>query len=281
MRNNEQGNSYREYYFHDKEEKAEMRLTIPKDSPLRKSFNRRLTKLVYKYLRPVLEAFKIGYLSKPFAVGNKTGNREFLEVFDFKNGFFVEIGGFDGFLGSPTYYLEKIRGWHGILVEPIPEYFQICKATRQSSGVFQAACVGFNHAEEHIDLIIGSHSTRVESISDSTPERQEWLIGFSKNRAEDDRIARIRAVPISYLLDEYFAIEKTKAIDLLVLDVEGFELQVLLGLDFQKYRPKNVLIECQTVDAFEEILQFLSTQKYSFSRKYSHHDYLFEDKMFV
>jgi FkbM family methyltransferase len=258
-----------------------MRLIKPKDSRLGKSFKRRLTKIVYKYLRPVLEALKIGHLSKPFAVGNKIGNREFLEVFDFKNGFFVEIGGFDGFLGSPTYYLEKIRGWHGVLVEPIPDYFQTCKATRQSSRVFQAACVGFNHDEDHIDLIIGSHSTRVESISDSTPERQEWLRGFSKNRAEEDRIARIKAVPISFLLDEYFAIEKTKAIDLLVLDVEGFELEVLLGLDFQKYRPKNVLVECQTSDAFEEILQFLSTQKYSFSRKYSHHDYLFEDKVFV
>ena len=268
------------YFFQVKEEMAEKRIIKYKDSRLRKSLKRRLTKIAYNYLRPVLESFKIGYFSQPFSVGNKTGNREFLEAFDFKNGFFVEIGGFDGFLGSPTYYLEKIRGWHGILVEPVPDQFQTCKATRKSSRVFQAACVGFDYDEEFIDLIIGSHSTRVESISDSTPERQEWLRDFSKKRSEEDRIARVHAVPLQFLLDEYFANESITAFDLLVLDVEGFELQVLYGLDFQKYRPKNILAECQTSDAYEEILQFLSARNYSTGRKYSHHDYLFQDKIF-
>ena len=256
---------------------AEMRLIKYKVSRLRKSLKRRLTKVLDNYLRPLLQSFKIGYLSQPFSVGNKTGNREFLEVFDFKSGFFVEIGGFDGFLGSPTYYLEKIRGWSGILVEPIPDQFQTCKATRKSSRVFQAACVGFDHDEEFIDLIIGGHSTRVESIGDSTPERQEWLRDFSKKRSEEDRIARVHAVPLQFLLDEYFANKSITTFDLLVLDVEGFELEVLYGLDFQKYRPKNVLVECQTSDAYEEILQFLTARSYSTGRKYSHHDYLFQD----
>lgn len=257
-----------------------MKLLNYKDSRLRKSFKRRLTKIVHKYLRPVFETFKIGYLSKPFAVGNRTGNREFLEVLDFKDGFFVEVGGFDGYLGSPTYYLEKIRGWKGILVEPIPEYFQTCEVTRKSSHVFQAACVGFDHDQGYIDLIIGSHSTRVESITDSNLERQEWLKDFSKKRLEEDRIARVQSVPLQFLLDEYFTNKSMTVFDLLVLDVEGFELEVLYGLDFQKYRPKNILVECQTSDAYERILQFLTARNYSTGRKYSHHDYLFQDKVY-
>ena len=37
------------------------------------------------------------------------------------SGFFVEAGGHDGYTQSNTYYLERARGWRGVLVEPMPE----------------------------------------------------------------------------------------------------------------------------------------------------------------
>ena len=40
---------------------------------------------------------------------------------DFRNGFFVEAGAYDGVDQSNTYYLEKEKGWNGILIEPIFE----------------------------------------------------------------------------------------------------------------------------------------------------------------
>ena len=35
-------------------------------------------------------------------------------------GTFLEVGGNDGYSQSNTYYLEKHRAWHGILIEPLP-----------------------------------------------------------------------------------------------------------------------------------------------------------------
>ena len=42
-------------------------------------------------------------------------------IIDRDGGFFVEAGAHDGFTQSNTYWLERFRGWRGLLVEPMPE----------------------------------------------------------------------------------------------------------------------------------------------------------------
>lgn len=38
---------------------------------------------------------------------------------NFKGGIFIEAGANNGIRQSNTYYLEAVRGWKGILVEPV------------------------------------------------------------------------------------------------------------------------------------------------------------------
>jgi hypothetical protein len=42
-----------------------------------------------------------------------------------RNGFFVEIGGFDGETLSNSLFLEKERGWSGLLVEANPYTYEL------------------------------------------------------------------------------------------------------------------------------------------------------------
>ena len=58
------------------------------------------------------------------------------------------------------------------------------------------------------------------------------------------------------------------------LDVEGFELEVLKGLNLDRHRPQYILIE--TVD-LEAVKTTLGTD-YEMQAQWSHHDYLFERK---
>ena len=53
-------------------------------------------------------------------------------------GFFVEAGAFDGYAFSVTYVLECI-GWHGLLVEALPDQAEACRARRPHSRVVNAA----------------------------------------------------------------------------------------------------------------------------------------------
>ena len=62
-------------------------------------------------------------------------------------------------------------------------------------------------------------------------------------------------------------------IDFLSLDVEGAELDVLNGIDFNNYNFKNILIETKN---FDKIHNFLIKKNYIFIETMSYHDYLFQ-----
>ena len=41
-----------------------------------------------------------------------------------RNGYFVEIGAFDGVTFSNSYFFEKELGWKGICIEPMKKYYE-------------------------------------------------------------------------------------------------------------------------------------------------------------
>ena len=61
--------------------------------------------------------------------------------------------------------------------------------------------------------------------------------------------------------------------DFLSLDVEGAEMEVLKGLDFNMYNFKYILVEHYN---FEILSDFLRDKGYKFLDKLSYHDYLFK-----
>jgi hypothetical protein len=62
-----------------------------------------------------------------------------------------------------------------------------------------------------------------------------------------------------------------RRVDFLSLDVEGYELEVLKGLDFDRFRPTLMLIEARYR---EEIDNFLKP-RYQPVAELSHHDVLY------
>ena len=52
------------------------------------------------------------------------------------------VGANDGYDQSNTYYLEAVKGWTGILIEPLPSLFARCVRLRKHSSCFNLACVG-------------------------------------------------------------------------------------------------------------------------------------------
>ena len=73
--------------------------------------------------------------------------------------------------------------------------------------------------------------------------------------------------PLSSVIESYGA----PKIDLLSLDVEGFELQVLQGLDLERHAPTWMLIEARYRDEIDAHLQ----DHYEVVDELSHHDVLY------
>lgn len=152
-------------------------------------------------------------------------------------GRFIELGAFDGLAQTNTLWLER-RGWRGLLIEAVPEFAQRCRRNRPLATVVNAACVARDHEGDHVEI----HKAGLMSLVDGARDPQgqeEWL-----QRAETvQRLVRERrtapARTLSSILDE----TGFGACDLLCLDVEGYERQVLAGLDLPRHAPKWLLVE--------------------------------------
>ena len=68
---------------------------------------------------------KINHYKKRNYLGQNNIDYELKSYLDFKNGFFIEIGAYDGITYSNTYNLEKNKKWTGLLVEPTKENFEL------------------------------------------------------------------------------------------------------------------------------------------------------------
>jgi FkbM family methyltransferase len=153
---------------------------------------------------------------------------------DLDGGFFVEAGANDGVNYSNTYYLERARGWSGVLVEGIPELYAACVRHRPGAHVVNCALV----APEDDGAPVTMHYSNLQSIVDGALPYDHVEAGLV---SQDERTYEI-SVPgrtLTSVLDDV----APERFDLLVLDVEGYEPQVLRGLDLDRYAPRFALIE--------------------------------------
>jgi FkbM family methyltransferase len=176
------------------------------------------------------EAAGLDHLSRPAAYG-LDGALD--EIIDRDGGFFVEAGANDGYQQSNTYWLEHFRGWRGLLVEPMPELAALARRNRPRATVRQCALVA-DPGVQGIRMRFGDLTSSVAGIQDETWSDVGLAFGW-RDRYEVD----VPAQTLSSLLDEIGAPE----VDLLSLDVEGFEEQVLRGLDLDRHPPRYVLVE--------------------------------------
>jgi len=79
-----------------------------------------------------------------------------------------------------------------------------------------------------------------------------------------------KAMTLDSVLQKYKAPNK---IDLLSLDVEGYELEVLKGINFELYSFKFILVETKN---FIDTNIYLNSKGYEVIDKLSYHDYLYK-----
>jgi FkbM family methyltransferase len=223
-----------------------------------------------RLLRPLFELLQIDFLSKPYGVEKIEYHDNLLKYVNIKNGFFVELGGYDGFFHSPTYYLEKFKNWKGVLIEPHPKFYRRCVKNRSKSKVYNFACTA---DIKNSSLILNSlsHSSYLQGNIENDASLQEELDRIYQKNSE----YKVNVTNLTKILDSYFDKQTKVTIDLLVIDVEGTELKVLQGLDFAMYKPKAILCECKTLADKKIIEEYLLNFDYKFIDKISSQDYLF------
>lgn len=162
------------------------------------------------------------------------------------NGYFIEVGAYDGVTLSNTYFLEMM-GWCGLLIEPIAQLCDRARLSRPQSSVIQAAVSKPGHAPTATFTV----TQNVPVLSFLTADQDH----VERCKREGAELIQIE-VPV-VTLDEVLRRQRTQPstpigpwvprvgwrIDLVSIDVEGGELDVLEGFNLDRYKPRILLIE--------------------------------------
>lgn len=163
-----------------------------------------------------------------------------------KNGTFMELGGNDGLQYSNSFMLERELGWRGILIEAIPELAAEAVRNRPKATVVCAAVTSTSKC----GVVAMDDEDLVSKISST--HGPLW----------------VATTTLSNIID---TVAKSESPDFLTIDVEGFEMDVLGGLDLTRHRPKWMLVETQRKDDVSNVLK----DYYKFEAQLSYHDYLY------
>lgn len=187
-----------------------------------------------------------------------------------KGGFFVECGGNNGKSYDPTYYLEKIMEWEGIIIEPLPVYKQ-CAKIRKKSEIYNCALVADDFPEKTISIM----NCKMMSIIKGEEGYERWIKNGEKVQNIKAEELVVAADTLNNVLENYFLTHKMRNINLLVIDVECSEINVLKGFDLNKYKPEKILIEIQDQYKKNFVDSYLKSN-YKLISRIGYNDYLYE-----
>jgi FkbM family methyltransferase len=145
----------------------------------------------------------------------------------------VDIGAHDGVSFSNSLPFIK-RGWHAILVEPVPAVFKKLTANHGSNNKVTCLQLACSEKSGESDLYFGSDGEEGFMATLCTSEN-EWFRG-----ARSSSLIRVRTDTLTEILQRCSAPRQP---GILSVDCEGMDYEALLGLDFQQFRPTIVVTE--------------------------------------
>jgi len=173
------------------------------------------------------------------------------------SGFYVDIGAHHPEHDSVTKSFYD-RGWRGINIEPIIESFQKFEEQRPRDINLNVA---IGDKEENSDITY-FYDTGLSTLSDDIAN-----IHISESNLDYEK----RKIKVRTLNNVFMQHNVSKNIDFLKIDVEGFELNVLLGLNLQIYRPTLILLEDTIptkkakMESSQDIHNYLINNNYTYS----------------
>jgi FkbM family methyltransferase len=196
-------------------------------------------------------------------------DRKLARYLPHRGGVFVEAGAFDGYWGSNTYWFERFRGWSGVLVEPVTELAARARKERPRSRVFECALVPPDFPDDRLVLRYRGTMTVAVDLDGGEMHAERQVTREPGQRDAFEFAADARC--LGDVLDE----AAVGRIDLLSLDVEGYEAPVLRGLDLRRHRPRFVLVEMLKEEPARREIESVLGADYAYEARLSGRDHLY------
>jgi len=130
-----------------------------------------------------------------------------------ENGTFLDVGACYSIWLSNTYFFEKEKNWNGLIIEPDPVYFANNEVVRKCYM-------------ENVAIHTNEGEMNFKPMSNLIEEEGEGSI-------------KVQCKRLDTLLNKYNITE----IDLISIDIEGYEKEAWSTFDYKKYNPKVMIVE--------------------------------------
>lgn len=172
-------------------------------------------------------------------------------------GFYIDVGAHHPYRYSNTCYFYK-RGWSGINIEPNPELFRSF----------------LKHRKRDINLNMGLNIKQQElkyyyfddpAMNTFSPETADELI------AGQYKLLRTEMVPTTTLALALQHLSIPPVVDFINIDTEGFDYYIIQSNDWERVKPRFILIESkadsvqQVIDS--ELTMYLRSKNYEMISK--------------
>ena len=189
----------------------------------------------------------------------------------FKNksdGICIEVGAANGYKGSNTKYFEDI-GWDALCIEPNIEHKESLTAHRKFVRYY--AC-GKENKELPLHIFRVGKDDITSSLTSLSPD--ERLVEDHKEIINDSYKVDVKVRTLNWILENETSdtpFENVVDIDFISIDTEGTELDVIKGLDFDKYSVKLLIIENNYND--DNIEEYMNLMGYKKDKRYKINDF--------
>jgi FkbM family methyltransferase len=146
------------------------------------------------------------------------------------DGFYVDVGANHPVTLSVTKHFYD-QGWSGLNCEPLPSHFRLLQAERPRDINLNVGC-----SNRPGELTLYAASGNAAGIS-SFSERE---VAVHRERGFEFEAIKSQVVTLGSVLERHVG---ARTIDFMSVDVEGHEREVLEGANFERFRPRVLLIE--------------------------------------
>lgn len=182
------------------------------------------------------------------------------------DGYFVEVGSYNGESYSNTWFLEKTLGWKGTLIEADPSLHAQGEKKRAASKHVNCAVVA-----------PGSPGTVSFEIVDGC----RWVSSLSVRESMLKRIDEIptqvqKVVVVAKTLDQILdEVAAPTGFEFLSIDVEGHEWPVLQGFSLPRWKPRIIIVERNDHFPDRRIMRHMRLNGYGWRRTTGCNDWFY------
>ena len=175
----------------------------------------------------------------------------------YKDGFYVDVGAYDGITINNTLYFEKNNNWTGINIEPNKKVYNNLLVNRPNNiNLNCAVCNSDSEADFYLNT---GYTEMISGLKDNYDPRQlQRLQNENIQTGSNTEVVKVKTKK----LETIFIENNITHVNYLSIDVEGSEFEVIKSINFNTVFIDVIGFENNYIDNSNTIIKYLLNKNF-------------------